>query len=141
MPSAFGPGTLTPFSMGALSMAANTLDRPKLKRYTETVATPSIIGNVLTLDCSASNIFRVAVGANITTLTINNVGATNSSQPITLILDYSGTYTITWPAAVKWNSDTAPTLSGNGKTDFITLVTTNAGTRYYGFVGLQGATT
>ena len=141
MPSAFGPGTRATFSKGALSMDANTLDRPNLKRYTETVSTPIIVSNVLTLDCSTGNIFRVAVGSNITTLTISNIGATGLSQPITLILDYSGTYTITWPAAVKWNSDTAPTLSGNGKTDFITLVTTNAGTRYYGFVGLQGATT
>ena len=128
-------------SASAVTMAANTLDQPKLKRYTETVATPVISASVLTLDCSTSNIFRVAVGANITTLTISNVGATSSSQSITLILDYSGTYTIAWPAAVKWNADTAPTLSGTGKTDFITLVTTNAGTRYYGFVGLQGATT
>jgi len=135
-------GTLSTLTVGGtVTVAANTLDQPKLKRYTETVATPAISSGVLTLDCSTSNIFRVAVGANVTTLTISNVGATGSSQPITLILDYSGSYTITWPAAVKWNADTAPTLSGTGKTDFITLVTTNAGTRYYGFVGLQGATT
>ena len=135
-------GTLTTLTLsGTLTMAAQTVDQPKLKRYTETVASPSIASNVLTLDCSTANIFNVAVGANITTLTISNIGATGSSQSITLILDYSGTYTIAWPAAVKWNADTAPTLSGNGKRDYITLVTINAGTRWNGFVGLQGATT
>ena len=135
-------GTLTALTLsGTLTMAAQTVDQPKLKRYTETVASPSIASNVLTLDCSTANIFNVAVGANITTLTISNVGATGSSQSITLILDYSGTFTIAWPAAVKWNADTAPTLSGNGKRDYITLVTINAGTRWNGFVGLQGATT
>ena len=135
-------GTLTALTLsGTLTMAAQTLDQSKFKRYTETVASPSIASNVLTLDCSTANIFNVAVGANVTTLTISNVGATGSSQSITLILDYSGTYTIAWPAAVKWNADTAPTLSGNGKRDYITLTTINAGTRWNGFVGLQGATT
>ena len=135
-------GTLTALTLsGTLTMAAQTVDQPKFKRYTETVASPSIASNVLTLDCSTANIFNVAVGANITTLTISNIGATGSSQSITLILDYSGTFTIAWPAAVKWNADTAPTLSGNGKRDYITLVTINAGTRWNGFVGLQGATT
>ena len=135
-------GTLTALTLsGTLTMAAQTVDQPKFKRYTETVASPSISSNVLTLDCSTANIFNVAVGANITTLTISNVGATGSSQSITLILDYSGTFTIAWPAAVKWNADTAPTLSGNGKRDYITLTTINAGTRWNGFVGLQGATT
>lgn len=38
--------------------------------------------------------------------------------------------TVTWPAAVKWPANTAPTLSGAGKTDMITFY--YDGTTYWG---------
>jgi hypothetical protein len=46
--------------------------------------------------------------------------------------------TITWGASVVWPSGTAPTMSStNGRADFITFITYNGGTTWYGFVGGQ----
>lgn len=47
-----------------------------------------------------------------------------------LTQDATGGRTVTWPAAVKWPGNTAPTLSGASKGDLIALY--YDGTRYWG---------
>lgn len=48
----------------------------------------------------------------------------------------SGSYTITWPASVKWSGGTTPTLTTTvGKTDVITLF--YDGVNFYGAVSLN----
>jgi hypothetical protein len=39
--------------------------------------------------------------------------------------------TVTWPGTVKWNADTAPTLT-TGKTHLFMFVTDDNGSRYRG---------
>lgn len=140
----FSNGNVTiTHSAGALSIAGadinlndKTLSRPVLKDYGETRTTPSSSSNTLTLDYSLSNVFRVATTENITTVTISNPPASGTCGSFTLIVDYGGAHTITWPASVRWPAATAPAQTKvNGKTDVFTFVTTDGGTKWFGFAG------
>lgn len=83
------------------------------------------------IDCSAGSFFtKTASGA--LTWTFTNVPA---SRSVTVILQLTngGTGAQTWPAAVKWPSGTAPTLTTSG-TDVLGFVTTDGGTVWSGLV-------
>ena len=126
---------------GTLAHAGQLVTTPKLQAYTETKTAPAISSNVLTLDLSLSNVFRVACGANITTLTMSNVPATGQLAEFTLILDYSGAYTLTLPGAFHHiTGGSAPAVGANSKTDTLTAYTTDGGTTWY-YNMAQGATT
>jgi hypothetical protein len=111
--------------------ASGTTSGAQLSNYTESVGAPAIAAGVLTLDLGTHNNFRVARGANITTLTLSNVPATGQVVSLTLILDSSGTNTVAWPASFKWFGGVAPVMSGSGKTDVISAFTTDGGTTWY----------
>ena len=117
--------------------------RAQLIDYSETYATASISAGTLTLDLQNSNIFRVTRNANITTLSITNPIASGSAHSFTLIFDANGTsYTITWPAAVKWPGGTAPTITTtNGRSDMFVFYTNNAGTTWYAMAAAQNFVT
>jgi hypothetical protein len=127
---------------GLAKLASNNAftARNDFHSYTEKVVTPAISSGTLTLDLSTATHFAVALNANITTFTISNVpnpGGTVSAFTVRFLAD--GTpRTITWGASVVWPSGTAPTMSStNGRADFITFITYNGGTTWYGFVGGQ----
>jgi hypothetical protein len=82
----------------------------------------------LDIDCSLGNYFTKTISAN-STFTFSNVP---TSRAYSLILELTHTSgTITWPAAVKWQSDTAPTLT-TGKTHLFMFVTDDSGSRWRG---------
>ena len=116
-----------------------TLLKANLKNYRETFTSPTISAGTLTLDLANGNIFNVSLNANITTITISNVPSSSFAGNFTLILTADGTArTITWPAAIKWPSGTAPTLtSTNAKVDVFAFVTKDAGTTWFGVIGGQ----
>lgn len=59
-----------------------------------------------------------------------------ASLTLVLTQDATGSRTATWPAAVKWPSGVAPTLStGNGDVDIVTFLFD--GTNYYGNASLD----
>jgi hypothetical protein len=72
----------------------------------------------LTLDLSKTNCYKVTLGASITTLTLSNAVA---GFPYTIIIAQGGSFTIAWPASVKWSGGSAPTLSASGKVDIVSL--------------------
>jgi len=84
----------------------------------------------LTFDWDDGNIQTTTMGASSPTFTPTNpkIGAT-----YILTLVQTGTVTATW-TGVKWPAATAPTLSGAGKTDIITLICYNEADAglYYG---------
>jgi hypothetical protein len=83
----------------------------------------------LDVDCSASNYFTKTIAAT-STFTFSNPPTSGTAYAFTLeVVHTSGT--ITWPAAVKWPGNTAPTLT-TSRTHLITFVTDNAGTTWYG---------
>ena len=82
----------------------------------------------LNIDCSAGNYFTKTISAN-STFTFSNA---TSSRAISFTLELTHTSgTVTWPASVKWPSDTAPTLT-TGKTHLFMFVTDDGGTRWRG---------
>ncbi len=95
--------------------------------YTELYDTAN---TTLTVDWDNSNIQEITslTGAHVFTASNPKIGAT-----YILTLGQTGAVTPTW-TGIKWPAATAPTLSGAGKTDIITLVcydATGAGL-YYG---------
>lgn len=132
-------GTLT---SGGLLTGANitTSGNVIADNYIGVVATPSISSGTLSLDCGSATIFEVSLGSNITTLNITNVP--QGAFGFVLQLNITGSYTVTWPSAIKWSQNTAPTLSTtNGRTDTFTFITTDGGTTLYGIVASQNALT
>ena len=85
--------------------------------------------SALEIDCNTSNYFTKTIDGN-STFTFVNPAASGTSTAFTLELTHTSG-TVTWPASVKWNLDTAPTLTA-GKTHLFMFVTDDAGTRWRG---------
>ena len=137
-------GTLTSLTMGGtVSAADNVISRPRFTDYAETYTTPTISAGTLTLNLENSNVFRVSRNANISTITISNPPASGNAGSFTLIFDANGTsYTIAWPAAVKWPAGVAPTITTTaGRSDIFVLYTNNAGTTWYAMTAAQNLVT
>ena len=120
---------------GALVFATT----PTLTSVKETRTAPTISGGSLTLDLAGSSVFDVSLNAAITSITISNPAASGTAHGFVLTFTADGTArAVTWPAAVKWPSGTAPTLtSTNNKKDAFVFMTTDGGTSYHGFVAGQ----
>ena len=85
--------------------------------------------SALQLDLSTGNYFIKTISGN-STFTFANPAASGTVTAFTLELTHSSG-TVTWPSSVKWNADTAPTLT-TGKTHLFMFVTDDGGTRYRG---------
>ena len=123
------------YATGDVNFQDLVLQRPEIKDYAETVATPSISSGTLTLDLETGNVFNITHNANITTLTISNPPASGKAGSFTLLLnqDATGGRTITFPAAVKWSGGTAPTLSTTASKDnVLSFFTVDGGTKWRG---------
>ena len=80
------------------------------------------------IDCSLGNYFTKTASGNVT-FTITNVP---SSRAFTIALEVThNSGTLTWPSAIKWPADTAPTLTA-GKTHLFVFVTDDGGSRWRG---------
>ena len=105
---------------------------------------PAITAGTLTLDLHTANFFVVALGANITTMTVSNYAATGTASSFTLITRADGTpRTIVYPVTTVWinNGGAAPTPSStSGKCDKYTAFTYNGGTTWYLTVDAQNFT-
>lgn len=123
-----------------LLMEDNIISRPELKDYSETKTSPSSSSETLTLDLENSNVFEVTLTENVTTTNFNNPPATGKAGSLTLILKQDGGagHTFVFPASVDWAGGVAPTLTtSSNAVDVLEFLTTDAGTRWYGF--LRGA--
>ena len=82
------------------------------------------------VDCRLGNYFTKTI-TGATTFTFDNPPASGVAYGFTLEVTLNGSNAITWPGTVKWNADTAPTLT-DGKTQLFMFVTNNGGTRWRG---------
>lgn len=96
----------------------------------ETVATPSISAGVLTLDLSAASVFRVALTANITTLTIANMVAGFASSFMIQFTADGTPRTVAQPGSVVALTGTYTPTSTNAKRDLLSYVTLDGGTTW-----------
>lgn len=121
---------------GAITMADTQLSGAELKDYGETTDTPAISAGSLTANYNSATTHRVSLNANITSFTISAPSPTGKLCAVTFIFTADGTVrTITWPTGTVWPGGVAPVMTGtNGKRDIITLITTDAGTTWYGLI-------
>ena len=118
-----------------INMEDQQLTRPEIKDYSETKTAPSSASSVLTLDIENGNVFSTLLTENVTTLNFNNPSASGKACSFTWIMtQHSSAVTVAWPASVKWDSGTAPTISENDAIYIFTFVTVDAGTTWYGFL-------
>jgi hypothetical protein len=90
-------------------------------------------GGTVNVSFASGNIIDMTLTAS-TTLTF--AGHVVGTYIFELTQGGSGSYTITWPASVKWSGGTAPTLTtAVGKTDIVTLF--HDGTNFYGTYSLN----
>jgi len=119
----------------AVQLSDNELRRPLLLDFAIKHNAVSSVSGTLTLDLSTGNSFVTTLDEN-TTIVISNPPATgNYGQfAIKIIQDGAGgAYTVTWPAAVKWPSGTAPVITvTNNAIDEVTLRTIDAGAEWRG---------
>jgi len=85
--------------------------------------------SALDIDLSTGNYFTKTISGN-STFTFSNPPASGTVGSFTLELTHSSG-TVAWPSSVKFNADTAPTLT-TGKTHLFYFVTDDGGTRYRG---------
>jgi len=85
--------------------------------------------SALEIDLNDGNYFTKTINAN-STFTFANPPAANTVGSFVLELTHTSG-TVTWPSAVKWPADTAPTLT-TGKTHLFLFVTDDNGSRYRG---------
>ena len=98
-------------------------------KFTGGIAQVATAAGALELDLNTSNYFTKTISGN-STFTFANPAASGQVTAFTLELTHSSG-TVTWPSSVKWNADTAPTLT-TGKTHLFMFVTDDGGTRYRG---------
>ncbi len=107
---------------GAADVAGSFNINGQYKQVSEAVS-------ALEIDLSTGNYFTKTISGN-STFTFANPPASGTVGSFTLELTHSSG-TVTWPSSVKFNSDTAPTLT-TGKTHLFFFVTDDGGTRYRG---------
>jgi len=98
-------------------------------QYIQQEETLTVSSNATTVDCSTGNYFTVQAAGDIT-FTFGTPPADTKSYAMVIEVDHNSG-TLTWPASVKWNGDTAPTLT-TGKTHQFYFHTNNGGTRWRG---------
>ncbi len=85
---------------------------------------------------SGFTMFYLTLGASCTLALPTAVAGRSLS--IGLVQDATGTRTVTWPANVKWQGGSPPSLSTvGGKIDLFALVCLD-GTNYFGFLSGKG---
>lgn len=97
-----------------------------------TTATAVTATSTTTLNLATTNVHKVAMNANITTLTVSNP---TDTQEVTIIFtqDGTGSRTIAWPASFKWPAGTVPTLSTPANSiDMYTGIYNSTTTSYLG---------
>ena len=108
----------------------------KARDFVETVREPRYQGGTATLELDLANNFTMDFSA-ATGYVLGISGAPSASGDAygcTLTLDTTNMDALVWDAKIKWSGGTAPTLTA-GVTYVFTLITTDGGTTFKGFLG------
>ena len=92
------------------------------------------VSGATTINLLNGNFFSATV-AGATTWTFSNPLASPNACGFVIELTNAGAYAITWPAAVKWPSATAPTLTAAG-VDVLVFITDDGGTTWRGIASM-----
>lgn len=133
-------------SKDRIDMDDNVLKKAVLQDYGETIvggATGANTGSSYTIDLTQGNAFHLVLTANCT-FTFSSPAASGTATSFVLYLqqDSNGSRTATWPSAVEWPADTAPTLTTTANhLDIFTFITIDGGTTWFGATSAQSYTT
>ena len=100
------------------------------------VYTAGSVGSTYTVDWSASDMHTITLTTNCT-LTFSNPPSSGKSQTLTLVSTQggSGSYTLTYPTAVRWSNGVTPTLTTTvSYRDVMSFITYDGGSSYLGRV-------
>ena len=96
--------------------------------------TETISGSSMTIDFDNGYFQEFTLNASVTTLSFSNGPDTDEGKSVVLdiVQGSGGSKTITWPAAIQWDSNIEPTLSTTaGEVDRIALEAVNDGATIY----------
>ena len=96
--------------------------------------TETISGSSMTIDFDNGYFQEFTLNASVTTLSFSNGPDTDEGKSVVLdiVQGSGGSKTITWPAAIQWDSNIEPTLSTSaGEVDRIALEAVNDGATIY----------
>jgi hypothetical protein len=124
-----------------LTMSSNLIAANlSMAAYTEKMTSLAITTNGTTdLNLQTSSVFKVSIGAFTANLRFINPPASGTAVSATLIIQYTGTPTITLQGntsagaagTMKYAYNTAPTLTANtGKSDILSVITYDGGATY-----------
>jgi hypothetical protein len=99
------------------------------KSYRSDLVSGGTTSSSQAIDCSTGGYFAYTVSSN-TTFSFSSVPASGTVYSAILEINHTGG-TITWPAAVKWPDNTAPTLT-TGKYHLFVFITDDGGTTWRG---------
>jgi hypothetical protein len=112
-----------------LNAASKVISYPIFKNYGLIINALGNITGSTTIDLTLGN-YITATSTGTTTWTFSNPPSSNAAGFI-LELTNGGSQTQNWPAAVKWPSGTAPTLTASG-VDVLAFITDDNGSTYRG---------
>lgn len=92
------------------------------------LSTSSLSGT--SIDISSADYFTKTLSAN-TTFTFTNPPPSGQVGSFALEVTGTSTYTITWPASIKWHEATTPDAPANGEKDLYLFLTIDGGTTYF----------
>ena len=110
-------------------VATSTLNVSGISTFSGTQVSAVTAMGANSVNCSLGNFFTKTI-TGATTFTFDSV-PTGVEYSFTLEVTLNGSNAITWPASVKWNADTAPTIT-DGKTQLFMFLTTNGCNRLRG---------
>ena len=119
-----------------INIQGNTLinDSRALINYGLVHSALGSVSGATTINLLNGNFFSATV-AGATTWTFSNPLASPNACGFVIELTNAGAYAITWPAAVKWPSATAPTLTAAG-VDVLVFITDDGGTAWRGIASM-----
>jgi len=96
----------------------------------------NMIDSNLNIPLNSGMHFILPLTGNLTGMNLLNIP--ENTYTFILKVDYSGAFAITWPTAVLWPNNTAPTLTTTvGREDFFSFLTYTSGQEFFGFVNGQ----
>lgn len=109
-------------------------DALEIKNYKETMPTATSGAGNITIDVADGNVRKHTMTDDVTFI-FTAPGVTGKAVSFTLILKMAATAkTITWPASVTFDEDTAPNAPDPDKVGVYTFFTIDNGARWYGSV-------
>jgi hypothetical protein len=120
-----------------LDMGGEYLHRSVLVGHSELTERPIIDRGQVTLDLGRGSVFEIFLTEDVNYLFLPNM-PTNQAAGIVIVLiqDDRGGWSFAWPNVVMWSGGLAPTMSKTPNArDVYSLLTTNGGTGWFGFVG------